>query len=162
MSLAETLQNLRLALQTTLTLTYLCILHLTNSLYHLIRPPPPTILSGKTTLITGGAGGVGRQLALQLAKRGARLILWDVDESALLRVSNELQLQGAVVHTAVVDISDRHSVHKHARQITEEFGPIDILVNNAGIVNGKPLVNLPEEDIERTFKVNILSHYWVR
>lgn len=159
--ITDTLRHLNLALRSGLTIFYLCIIHIGVELWRLIRPPPPVSLSGKIALVTGGAGGVGRHLALELAKRGATIVLWDVNESGLIRIAQELKEEGTPIHTYVVDIGDRQSVHKYALQVISDVGPVDILINNAGIVNGKPLLQLQEEDIEKTFKVNILSHYWV-
>lgn len=59
-----------------------------------------------------------------------------------------------------MDISDREAVYKAAAQLQEDVGPVDILINNAGIVCCKPLLELPDKMIEKTYAVNILSHYW--
>lgn len=123
--------------------------------------PARTSLSGRVVLVTGGAGGVGKHLAERLVKRGAKVVLWDVDEAALQKVENELGKEGHSIHTYTVDVSDKQSVYKNAQLVKEEIGPVDVLINNAGIVCGKPLLELPDEDIERTYNVNILSHYWV-
>lgn len=60
-----------------------------------------------------------------------------------------------------VDITDRNLVYKYAKIVKEDVGVIDVLINNAGIVCGQTFLDLPDYMIEKTYKVNILSHYWV-
>ena len=59
-----------------------------------------------------------------------------------------------------VDVTDREAVYRAAAKVREEIGPVDILINNAGIVTCKTMLELPDPIIEKTFGVNILSHYW--
>lgn len=61
----------------------------------------------------------------------------------------------------VVDIADKEQVYETAKIVRTEIGPVDILINNAGIVRCKPLWQLEDNSIEKTYSVNILSHYWV-
>lgn len=58
-------------------------------------------------------------------------------------------------------MTDRENVYKYAEIVKSDIGPIDILINNAGIVCGQTFLEIPDYMIEKTFKVNILSHYWV-
>ena len=60
-----------------------------------------------------------------------------------------------------MDISDKQQVYKYAKLLMADLGPVDILINNAATVYGDLLLNLPDDEIEKTFKVNIMSHYWV-
>lgn len=69
--------------------------------------------------------------------------------------------EGLTVRGYVVDISNREEVAKSAKLVQNDIGHVDILINNAGIVCCKPLWDLPEKVIEKTYAVNILSHYWV-
>ncbi|RZC37436.1 short-chain dehydrogenase/reductase family 16C member 6, partial [Asbolus verrucosus] len=117
-------------------------------------------LRGKVVLVTGGAGGVGQELALRLAKHKARVIIWDNNEKALEKVQERIESEGYKVHTYPVDVSDRENVYKYADIVKSDIGPIDILINNAGIVCGQTFLEIPDYMIEKTFKVNILSHYW--
>ncbi|ROT75342.1 putative short-chain dehydrogenase/reductase family 16C member 6 [Penaeus vannamei] len=59
-----------------------------------------------------------------------------------------------------VDLCDRHSIYKVAARVKEEVGKVDILVNNAGIVTGRNFIDSPDELIQKTFEVNIMSHFW--
>ncbi|CAG9865520.1 unnamed protein product [Phyllotreta striolata] len=121
---------------------------------------PEKDLAGKTALITGGAGGVGRELVLRLAKHGLTVIVWDNNEKALDKLKSDLSKKDFTIHTYTVDISDRELVYKNAKFVKEEFGPVDILINNAGVVCGQTFLDIPDYMIEKTFKVNVISHYW--
>lgn len=86
-------------------------------------------LSGKRIAITAGAGGIGLEIARLLNAQGARLAVSDVDEQALLAVSNEFN----DCLTAKVDVSDEKAVDAFFESIQSQFGGLDALVNNAGI-----------------------------
>lgn len=106
-----------------------------------------TDLAGARILITGAASGMGRLLARRVAERGARVVAWDLDGA----------MAGLDVERAdVCDVSDRAAVAELAREV----GPVDVLVNNAGVVSGRPLLELADEQIERTFAVNALALFW--
>lgn len=68
---------------------------------------------------------------------------------------------GKVAHTYVCDISSKDDVYRVGAKVQREVGPVDILVNNAGIMIGRKFLNLKDEDIERTMKINTLAHFWV-
>ncbi|MDR9418485.1 SDR family oxidoreductase [Gracilimonas sp.] len=116
----------------------------------------------KNVLITGGASGIGLLMGKKSLRRGAdKLIIWDVDESALASVKNELTDQGYTVITNVVDVSDHKDVLKSAEKVIEEHGPVDILFNNAGIVAGKNFDEQNMEEIKRTMDINSLGLMYV-
>lgn len=117
-------------------------------------------LRGKVILVTGGAGGVGQELALRLARFKARVVIWDNNEKALEKVKERIEKEGYKVHAYPVDVSDRENVYKYADILKSDVGEVDILINNAGIVCGKTFLELPDKMIEKTYKVNILAHYW--
>lgn len=117
-------------------------------------------LNGKTAVVTGGASGIGRLMSLDFARRGARVIAWDLNQSALDALVIEAQAFGAEIVPMAVDVSDRNSVYEAAARILSGDGSVDILVNNAGIVSGKKLLETPDEKIEKTLQVNTLSHFW--
>ncbi|EFA08169.2 short-chain dehydrogenase/reductase family 16C member 6 [Tribolium castaneum] len=117
-------------------------------------------LRGKIVLVTGGAGGVGQELALRLARQKARVVIWDNNEKALEKVREKIESEGYKVHTYPVDVTDRENVYKYADIVKSDIGHIDVLINNAGIVCGQTFLEIPDYMIEKTFKVNILSHYW--
>lgn len=76
-------------------------------------------------------------------------------------LKEKVSQEGYKIYTYAVDLSDRHSIYKTAETVKEEVGPVDILINNAGIVCGQTFLELPDYMIEKTYKVNTLSCYWV-
>lgn len=114
-------------------------------------------ISGQHALITGGASGIGRLMAQQLAARGARVTIWDINAAALEQVVTEL---GPTARGFVCDVSDRAQVYARAAETSAAGGPVDILINNAGIVSGKDFLELPDEKIEATFDINVLALFW--
>ena len=96
---------------------------------------------------------MGFLIASALADRGAEVVLWDLDERELAKAASRI---GPRASFAVVDVADRAAVLAAAAAL----GPVHVLVNNAGVVAGKPLLDLTPEDIERTFRINTLAHFW--
>jgi all-trans-retinol dehydrogenase (NAD+) len=119
-----------------------------------------TDIEGSRALITGAASGIGRLLAAELGRAGARLVLWDIDERGLNEVQAELQGAGRAVRTCVCDLTRREDIEAAAGRTLADGGPVDILVNNAGIVSGKNLLEITPAEIERTFQVNTLAIFW--
>ncbi|KAK5641610.1 hypothetical protein RI129_010157 [Pyrocoelia pectoralis] len=117
-------------------------------------------LKGKRIVITGGAGGVGQELALRFGRLRAKVIIWDTNEMAIEALRVRFYNEGLELHTYIVDVTDRQSVYKHANLIKDEQGPVDILINNAGVVAGETFLDIPDEMVEKTFQVNVISHYW--
>lgn len=82
--------------------------------------------------------------------------------SAIEKVRERLHKEGHKLYTYVVDVTDRQNVYKNAELVKNEVGPVDILINNAGIVAGHTFLDIPDDMIEKTFQVNVISHYWVK
>jgi len=118
-------------------------------------------VNGKLILITGGASGIGRLMALTLARKGGRLVVWDLNGHAIKALAAEAAAEGISVTGMVCDISDRAAVYRRAKALIKKYGPVDILINNAGVVTGKPLLQLPDEKIEKTMQVNVLPLFWL-
>ncbi len=119
-------------------------------------------IANQNVLITGGAGGLGKQIAREVARRGGHPVLWDIHEANLERAKKELEKEfGEAPYVDVVDITDREAVYLAAEKVRNEVGSVHVIVNNAGIVSGKPLLEIPDEKIELTFKVNALAPFWV-
>lgn len=114
-------------------------------------------LTGSRVLITGGGSGLGRQMGVQAARRGAHIIIWDRDRDAAERVRDEIVAAGGSAESHIVDITEVAVVNR----VAERTGRVDVLINNAGIVAGKHLLDSTESDIRRTYEVNALALYWV-
>lgn len=110
-------------------------------------------LTGKRILITGGASGIGKLMGEIALKKGAELIVWDINQESLDRTITELKSVGKIT-AYQVDISDINQIKATAARVKSEVGTIDILINNAGIVVGKYFDEHSTEDIKRTMDIN--------
>eukprot|EP01125_Pyxidicula_operculata_P008488 TRINITY_DN2845_c0_g1_i1.p1 TRINITY_DN2845_c0_g1~~TRINITY_DN2845_c0_g1_i1.p1 ORF type:complete len:308 (+),score=75.09 TRINITY_DN2845_c0_g1_i1:214-1137(+) len=120
-------------------------------------------IKGQVVLITGGAGGIGKQMALRFAKLKCKIVLWDVNEELLKKAASQIKSEtGVSVNTYIVDVTKRDIVYKTADQVRKDVGKVDILVNNAGIVSGKSILAPDFDDAraELTIAVNTTSHIW--
>jgi all-trans-retinol dehydrogenase (NAD+) len=119
-----------------------------------------TYFSNKITLITGGACGLGRLIALEMAARGSHVVVWDVADDSLDTVAAEISAAGHLAATYHCDVSDKGMVYETADKVRSDVGSVDILINNAGVVSGKPFLECTDEECERTMAVNVLAHFW--
>jgi NAD(P)-dependent dehydrogenase (short-subunit alcohol dehydrogenase family) len=92
--------------------------------------------NGKVVVVTGAASGIGREMALAFAERGARLALADIDGDGLEGVRRELEARGNAVYTQIVDVCMAAEVEDLCASIYREMGRVDILCNNAGVAVG--------------------------
>jgi all-trans-retinol dehydrogenase (NAD+) len=118
-------------------------------------------IAGKNVVITGGARGMGRLMAMEMARLGGRVVVYDVAAQALEALVNEIGAAGWEAHGYVCDVSDRREVYRVAAEVKAKVGPVHIIVNNAGIISGQQLLDIPDERIEAVFGVNVLALYWV-
>ncbi|KAL0102778.1 hypothetical protein PUN28_018223 [Cardiocondyla obscurior] len=118
-------------------------------------------IKGEVALITGGASGIGRLIAIKFAKLGAHVVIWDINKNGLAEVAEEIRNVGGKCSTYYCDIGDKQAVYHAAKAVQIDVGNVSLLVNNAGYVYGKTFMELPDSEIEKTFKVNVLSHYWI-
>ena len=112
-------------------------------------------LSGKSALVTGAASGIGRAIAEDLSRRGARVLLADIDESALSAVANALS--DSVAQRA--DISSRDDCRALVERARREWGGVDILVNNAGLQHVAPVEEFPEDRWEYIVRVMLIGAF---
>ena len=117
-------------------------------------------LSGKVALITGAAQGIGRGIALRLAKEGADIALVDLNPEKLRHVAEEVQVLGRKASTFVADVGDREPVFQAVEHAHSTLGGLDIMVNNAGISQVKPLLDVTAEEIERIYRINVQGTLW--
>ncbi len=112
-------------------------------------------LEQKVAIISGGAGGLGREAACGLAEFGAKVIVADQDHDSLKAVEKQFLESGLEVLTMEVDVTDCRSVENVAQKTLERFGRIDILINAAGINMRKPVLELEESEWDQTLDINL-------
>jgi len=117
-------------------------------------------LSGHIALVTGGASGIGRLISHKLAKLGVIVIIWDVNERGGQDAAEAIIRDGGIAFSYAVDLGSREAIYIAAQRLQAEVGDVTLLINNAGIVFGKTFLNSKDEDILKTFDVNILAHFW--
>jgi NAD(P)-dependent dehydrogenase (short-subunit alcohol dehydrogenase family) len=111
-------------------------------------------LKGKTVVLTGAASGIGRALAIQLAKEGCGLVLVDWDEEGLRQTGEMADLKSRPLSQHVMDIGQREPIFSLADFVSRERGGADILINNAGIAGMASFLEVPLDMMERFMQVN--------
>jgi 3-oxoacyl-[acyl-carrier protein] reductase len=112
-------------------------------------------LKGKVALVTGGAQGIGKEIAIRLAKDGANVAVVDINVDLAQSVLTEIKNWGVSAEAFKSDVSDSKEVEDLVKKIQEKFPSLDILVNNAGISKDGLLIRISEEDWDRVLNVNL-------
>ncbi len=116
------------------------------------------LLEGKVGVITGGARGIGRSIALEFAKYGANVAFSDMSEDENFKsLEKELAALGVKAKGYVSDASNYESSEKFIDEVVKDFGKVDILVNNAGITRDTLLMRMTEDQWDLVMKVNLKS-----
>ena len=115
--------------------------------------------AGKVALVTGGSRGIGKEIARQLATRGADVVLTSRSEADVRAVAEELTALGVKARGYACDVSSFEEVNGTGKAIIEEFGKLDFLVNNAGIVRDKLILRMSPEDWNEVLSVNLTGAY---
>ncbi len=113
-----------------------------------------TYFTGKVAVVTGAASGIGRALALELARRGARLAISDVDVTGLAETEALVKAIGAEVRSDTLDVSQRELVLTYADAVAEHFGAVNLVFNNAGIAFTGSVEQMSFKDIDRVMDVD--------
>ncbi|OSX59487.1 hypothetical protein POSPLADRAFT_1059677 [Postia placenta MAD-698-R-SB12] len=103
-------------------------------------------------LVTGGASGIGELIANTCAVRNVTVVVLDV---------NPVVTENYNISYYKCDVSKWEEVEEMSKRIIDEIGQPTIIINNAGVVQGKSIVDLTPEDIQQTFSVNTLAHFWI-
>jgi 2-hydroxycyclohexanecarboxyl-CoA dehydrogenase len=114
-------------------------------------------LAGKNAIVTGAASGIGLATARRLAKDGAKVAIWDINEAAAQGAAAELNQAGHCAIASRVDVSKRADVDAAVAVARQQLGPIGILVNNAGISDFRPFMEMTEELWDRIMAINLKS-----
>ena len=116
-------------------------------------------LDGEVALVTGGASGIGRAVALAFARVGARVAVLDRDAVAGAETAAEITAAGGKAEAHALDVTDAPAVDRIFADIFERHGRLDVLVNSAGIAIRKPAVELPLAEWERVMAVNATGSF---
>jgi all-trans-retinol dehydrogenase (NAD+) len=114
----------------------------------------------KVVLVTGGARGLGRLIALDFAKEGAKVAICDIRDEDLKKTAEDIEALGVDALSLNVDLSKKEGCYKVIEETEKTLGDINILVNNAGVVWNKDIVDTDDDLIEMTINVNLMAQVW--
>jgi 3-oxoacyl-[acyl-carrier protein] reductase len=117
------------------------------------------IIRGRKALVTGAAAGIGRAIALALAREGADLFLVDIDAAKLEAVAREARELGVAAIADLCDLSDAARVSAAVERLTAAWGGLDILVNNAGVTRDNIFVRLSDDAWDQVIAVNLTAAF---
>lgn len=109
---------------------------------------------GRVAAITGAASGIGRALAVDLAREGCHLAISDVDEVGLAETVQRCEGRGVKVSSTLVDVADRDAVEAWADQVVAEHGAVHLVFNNAGVALGATIEGVSYDDFEWLMNIN--------
>lgn len=132
-------------------------------LYKLALAPPEKELSRRIALVTGGASGIGRAVALRLAREGAHVVVGDLDAAGARKTAEEIvNTQGVKRALGLsMDVTQEASVRQVVEEAVLAHGGLDIVVSNAGVAHSAPLDRMDLADWEQSFAVNATGHFLV-
>ena len=112
-------------------------------------------LSGKVAIVTGSGQGIGKAVALRLAREGADIVVAEINKETAERTAQELRALGRRVLAQPVNVACLAEIQSLVDRVVAEFGRIDILVNVAGVAQTKPFLELTEEDWDCIVDINL-------
>ena len=113
------------------------------------------VLEGKLAIVTGGARGIGKEIAMLFAKQGANIAICDVNLEEAEKTAKEIQDSGRESLAFKVDVTDQSQIQDMVDKILDKFNKIDILINNAGITKDNLLLRMSEEEWDKVIAVNL-------
>jgi len=117
-------------------------------------------LKGKTAVVTGGGSGMGQATCVQLARDGAAIAVWDLNEKGAQETVGLIEKEGGKAIAVKVDVSSKADVTAATERTRNELGPITILVNNAGISGPVPFLDIDEALWDRMMNINLKGPYY--
>ncbi len=118
------------------------------------------LIAGKVALVTGAGQGIGRAIALRLARDGADIALVDIDGAKLEAVAAEIVAAGRKASVFIADVSKREQVVAAVERAYQTLGGFDIIVNNAGVAQIDSLLDVSPEQVERTLGIDVQGVLW--
>ncbi len=112
-------------------------------------------LKGKVAVVTGGGSGIGRAVAIRLARDEAAIAIWDLNTAGAAETAKLITDAGGTALPLTVDAANTAAIKAAAEQTRAKFGPITILVNNAGITGFVPFLQLEEDVFDRMIAINL-------
>lgn len=117
-------------------------------------------MSNKVAVVTGSGQGIGRAIALRLAKDGFNVALVDINSDKITAVAKEIEAIGRQATTITADISQRDEVYAAIDKAEKDLGGFDVMVNNAGIAQVNALADVTQEEVEKIFRINVQGALW--
>src|SRR5690625_452130 len=132
------------------------MLQLYPNFYHGIRRMRKMSLQGKTALVTGSSRGIGREIALELGRKGANVVVnYAGNEQKAAEVVSELEQIGVKAIKVRANVANEKDVKSMIKQVIDEFGELHILINNAGITKDNLLMRMKEEEFDQVVETNL-------
>jgi len=117
-------------------------------------------IEGKVALVTGSGQGIGRAIALRLARDGAHIAIVDVNDQKTRAVAEEVKALSRKATTFKADVTKRDDVYAAIDHAEKTLGGFDVMINNAGIAQVQPLADVTPEEVDKIFKVNVQGVLW--
>jgi 3-oxoacyl-[acyl-carrier protein] reductase len=117
-------------------------------------------LENKIAIITGGAAGIGKATATLFAQEGAKVVIWDIDETKGNELVNEFTANNFIAYFAKVNTANYNEIEKAAKDVFDKFGAIDILINNAGITRDATLKKMTIEQWQQVIDINLTGVFY--
>jgi len=112
-------------------------------------------LKDKVALVTGGARGIGRSIALAFAREGADIVVGDVNMEEAAKTASDIEALGRKAMALSLDVTDYAKVEEAVNKILDKFTKVDILVNNAGITKDNLLMRMSQQEWDAVLNVNL-------
>lgn len=113
----------------------------------------------RTAIVTGGASGMGLAVCEQMAERGDRVAILDLNGEAAATQAERITAAGGTAMGIAVDVADRASVEAAVQQVRDAYGPIEILVTSAGLARFEPFLEISQESWQRVIDVNLTGTF---
>lgn len=116
-----------------------------------------TEIAGRIAVVTGGGSGIGRGLALALAREGARVVVADIQSDKAEGVAAEIRLAGGEAIAETCDVCERSSLEEMRQRISQRLGPVQLVFANAGATSFTPLADMTNADVDWIIQVNLMG-----